>query len=797
MKPWVGTQEPCTVADMKHILVASNKILGDPSASPPSTSTPKTVLTSLSNHYFFLSLLAHFPSSITSMFRLSLHSRRSAIHQSTTFLSCLQSRTFSRTCTLQDGSDLYSTLLADLKQEDTVTKVRKKRVRSPKTPPISKDDALPATASKGTTRPKIKEHTAGNGVEAEEDVILETKKPRKTRVTKPKLLTPEQVKAKANRAALKEIQIPRMPIGLLHNPWSDVLRFLSSAYRSHTYLGDNKRAHVISESLCGKKVTPCTQPILTPNLIDDALERLEPTLERHVGCDIIDINPGVCLWSSKLHERLKPRKHILLEPDMKLYRPFILPLIDAPDSKYELVPKSGIVWSHLETVLTKQRLPFQHRFEKDDPKLENQNDTLLIVANLGYYPMKPYRGFSSLASLVLYQFMSATRAHSLFQRYGRVRFMVWTNDEEKRHLLPREIHQRRKTAVEAELTFEKICEIASSTEDKGPVQRERFLDLAKGREVLKKMEDSGVRTPPGRESVLAQEIINPRVLSSDASEAIWSMSAASVKEMRDLEAAFEAGEFAAKEEGEGKTKNTAQYTRLCVLRSQYTFTAKRLELFASLLEDYKVLAAIQMEIYVSKLAGEDTQEQEGQLTRLKEAWQTECEKLPDHFHSRLLNLLDNQRTFKNSPPLLAYDRREYEPLLVRNDEFYPPQPMCLLDFHPRQLWPALRDTKGNSSDVFEFILGNIFHLPTQSVRRALKSLWPGAYEWIIERCPTLTNPLKGGALDIEMLTVRCLTEEMLEEIVTAWQSWPFKPSKYELLSRMGSAVHDPDEIEIK
>ncbi len=65
---------------------------------------------------------------------------------------------------------------------------------------------------------------------------------------------------------------------------------------------------------------------------------MKPSLERHVGCDLIDIYPGAGLWSRKLHEALQPRSHILMEPD-KIYKPFLEPLLSTPNAT--LVTKSA------------------------------------------------------------------------------------------------------------------------------------------------------------------------------------------------------------------------------------------------------------------------------------------------------------------------------------------------------------------------------------------------------------------------------------------------------------------------
>lgn len=178
------------------------------------------------------------------------------------------------------------------------------------------------------------------------------------------------------------------------------------------------------------------------------MERLKPSLEEYKGCDIIDINPGAGLFSSKLHNLIKPRSHILMEPDQGTYSQFLQPLVDEPGSTYSLVPKSGIIWSELETIMNKEYLPHQEAYPASDPRLCEINKTLLVVANLAYHPEKPYKGFSSLTRMVLYQFLSAVKANSLFHRYGMVRMLLWVGDDERTKIIPRGLGSRRKAAVE-------------------------------------------------------------------------------------------------------------------------------------------------------------------------------------------------------------------------------------------------------------------------------------------------------------------------------------------------------------
>src|ERR1700693_5894906 len=101
--------------------------------------------------------------------------------------------------------------------------------------------------------------------------------------------------------------------------------------------------------------------------LDDTLTRLKPSLGKHIGCDIIEVNPGIGIWSEKLHNVLKPRTHILFEADHRLYQPILQPLLDAPGSTFKLIPKSGLVWGHMEKVLSDEYLPHQEPLVRGDP----------------------------------------------------------------------------------------------------------------------------------------------------------------------------------------------------------------------------------------------------------------------------------------------------------------------------------------------------------------------------------------------------------------------------------------------
>jgi hypothetical protein len=232
---------------------------------------------------------------------------------------------------------------------------------------------------------------------------------------------------------------------------------------------------------------------------------MRPSLAKHHGCDLIDINPGPGVWSSALHDEIKPRTHILMEPSHEFFKPLLQPLLDAKDSTYKLVPKSGINWKDLNNVLTPEYLPHQAKLESDDPRLNEHNDTLLVTVNLGYFPRTKYHLFSSVAQLVQYTFMAACRSHHLFYKYGLVRMIMFISDEEKHIMNPKFLSYRRKAAVECEWSFEHIEEVASSTEEGLMAFRDHSINLESSISAVRRMKAQGITTPEHRRGLLEQE----------------------------------------------------------------------------------------------------------------------------------------------------------------------------------------------------------------------------------------------------------------------------------------------------
>ncbi len=528
------------------------------------------------------------------------------------------------------------------------------------------------------------------------------------------------------------------------------------------------------------------------------MDRLKPSLQKHIGCDIIEVNPGVGLWSEKLHDILKPRTHILLEPDHRMYQPVLQPLIDAPGSTYRLIPKSGLVWGHLEKILSEEYLPHQELIPRGDSRMEKRNDTLLFVANLGQHPKRAYRGFSSIANLVLYQFMSAARNHSLFHRYGHVRMLIWIENEEKDTLLPQSVSLRRKSAVEAEISCDSIQEIASAVTSKDGYSRERALEFERTRMVYEKMKEAGITIPPGRETNIIKEIVVGKTVDEHKQ-----FTPAFAEELKAMEARYATGDIGVWEydgtrrrsvEKKPGQSDSPELQRLKSLMYQERFQKRKFEKLNALKAEFSAILAIQKRVHETKTP-EERQALEEELNKRTDAWRENVNEISQEFQETLFAQLDNIRIFEANPPVLMWDRRDFEPLQVYPREFRPQREMCLLDIQPKSLWPILQEDFPANYDVLEFIISQLFIIPTQSIRRGLSALAPGAYEYLIAECPSLTDPTKGGSLDVDLMSVRRLTQEMLKEITEAWVRWPFKPTRWEITSQLGSTAYDADAVE--
>ncbi|EKJ68854.1 hypothetical protein NXS19_010637 [Fusarium pseudograminearum] len=508
-------------------------------------------------------------------------------------------------------------------------------------------------------------------------------------------------------------------------------------------VGDKHRVNIVSQDLC-----------------DDVANYIGPSLQRHRGCDLVDINPGAGLWSKTLHEIVQPRKHILMEPDIDLYKPFLGDFLNKPS--VEVVPKAGILWKELQEVLQNH---IKQEIRKPDAEPE-RNDTLLVNVNLSYCPPKKYQMFECVSTMVLYQLMSSIRTASLFQQYGLVRMLIWISNDGKRRLLPRSSIRRRRSAFEAELALEWLHEVAghdTEIEDRYEL-RDEWINMESGYRTLDRMEKAGLTMPSGRETAIYKNLTANREYAGRPLAGVERPihSRPFRQELIDTEKAFESSD------------TTLPSDRLKALRFRQKYDDADSTLYLELLQERDRLMKLGFKS-PSKLP-EAEAEFDARLDNIKKNTRKEW-----------AMVRDNYQLFKQKDPILFWDRRPFEPLATHAKEFFPNMPCALLDLQPKAMNKYIRQhgpdaRNGTISDTMLRYWWQHMLLP---VPDAMDGLWPG----FGDQAPgvaSIYDPAQGGSPLTRhgALAARCVTEQHWADIIKAWTEWPFAPSYTTLVGRL-------------
>ncbi|TKA62753.1 hypothetical protein B0A55_10974, partial [Friedmanniomyces simplex] len=313
---------------------------------------------------------------------------------------------------------------------------------------------------------------------------------------------------------------------------------------------DHKGGRASTGSRVSKKdhyVADLRNDVVSESLCDDTIKYLAPTLEQHKGCTIIDIHPGASVWSSKLHDFLQPKRHLLMEPEEKYFQPFIKPLLEKPGSTYRHTTLVGAhpreFWNNYEKVLGHPELAPMTALPKDDPALRKLDPTLLVIGNLARQYKVHHRNKSvSFGTLVLQQFGYAGLANELFHKGGLVRMLLWLPAAEKYTLLPiSEMHRRSMNArlsVGSTIT-ETVGSLdlynADSTFYARRRQRAPVVEAVLADRAQRWMHDHGMQRPTGRPFLYNR-------LEADASEEVLSPFETTVSTWRELEAEIDTAE---------------------------------------------------------------------------------------------------------------------------------------------------------------------------------------------------------------------------------------------------------------
>ncbi|KAK3111186.1 hypothetical protein LTR53_013822, partial [Teratosphaeriaceae sp. CCFEE 6253] len=260
-----------------------------------------------------------------------------------------------------------------------------------------------------------------------------------------------------------------------------------------------------------KFATDFRNDVISESLCDDALAYLAPTLEKHKGCTIVDFHPGACLWSSKLHDFLKPKRHVLMEPETRYYEPFIRPLLEKPGSTYRYTALSGAhphsYWQNYGTVFADPELAPRKPLPADDPRLRELDPSLLVVGNLArQYKIKRRAGAVNFGSFIIQQWLTAALGNHLIYNSGLVRSLFWTPEADKLTLFP--VNESHRRSLTARLSVGCSMNEAVGTVDLFNLeniyyarrrQRPAVLETLLADRVRRRMQEQGMRPPESRD----------------------------------------------------------------------------------------------------------------------------------------------------------------------------------------------------------------------------------------------------------------------------------------------------------
>ncbi|KAL4879603.1 hypothetical protein BJY04DRAFT_193233 [Aspergillus karnatakaensis] len=240
-----------------------------------------------------------------------------------------------------------------------------------------------------------------------------------------------------------------------------------------------RKGHIVSEKLC-----------------DDILQRLSPYLLRNAPVDILDLWPGPGVLSSKINDFLKPRRHVLIEPNLPGFRPVLEPLAKSR-SCYKLV--SGDLSSIRDwQSLLNEHFPGQGPSNSDTSGALPRNDTLLVLANPP--PSTSDKDHFS-GSRFLSHFIAACIRQYGLHAYGSVRLLASLSLSERTSVFSRTVSTRGRPSLLLESIPLHAFEVAApEDETKGHWGALRLWDtiVASDKRVAERTAENNVVVPIGR-----------------------------------------------------------------------------------------------------------------------------------------------------------------------------------------------------------------------------------------------------------------------------------------------------------
>ncbi|KAF7714842.1 Uncharacterized protein PECH_000029 [Penicillium ucsense] len=508
-------------------------------------------------------------------------------------------------------------------------------------------------------------------------------------------------------------------------------------------LSKDMHSHILKKL---KRRTVLQTSIVSEKLCADVLHRVSPYLRQSSPIDILDLWPNVGLLSSAIHKYLRPRRHLLIEPDLPVYEPWLRELAKS-DSSYKLISED--IYTRRDWVdIFDEHLPEQgvdHRIKKAGISLP-RNDTLLVLASPPVPAQKadhytPQRWWSAM--------MESCMQQRGLHRYGSVRILASMPPGEVEGVLPRTVAERRRPALLTETVAAQAFEVASCYEEEHSWITIKPVDVTlKGRErVEERAAAHQVSVPAGRmPPPLKLAPVCQKRDRSDVPHCPRIFTERHQTLLDDIEAGDQEDSKVPIVKSPAKTARQKAQT---ALHKENSIAHSRHELASLEIEIDRTSQALCRAAADPSRTAEELQLIDDKIAMQKAALANRLASLHHRLYKSWDRLVDDFRTMNASDnfddSVLTYDRRPSEPMLIDKFELFPREPRTIIYFEPetnpeflQKIRPLPADTRQHVESLFEALssvfgprnhitVGELFKIlfvgrPTNDIVEAVPSL---------------------------------------------------------------------------
>lgn len=538
---------------------------------------------------------------------------------------------------------------------------------------------------------------------------------------------------------------------------------------------------------------------------------LRPTLPAPSSCDIIEINPGPCVWSQALHEALKPRSHALIEPQGSDHYQTAEALTKTEGSHYCLA-KDATEALDLANLSPGFREHQQSLSENQKREARRQpTNQLIITANLSGKQIINTFFHGPRSKLFLDQFYRSIAFDAgayEFNRYGLVRLLAWIPEQDKHGMMPRTTAWRYRPNKNQEASCH-AREIVSSFPYHGlnPMGRPwHDVALESGRIVAERQQVNEITIPTDRaqpQPLPPFRYYDPIPANFDAMHSFEGRPAV-VDEFIEL---WQTVESEHEEWLIEYIKATRQHKKPRIPKEELLRTFARTNArMRTAHNQYRniqetILHQIGLEQELVSLRRQYPDDKAPYLARLEEL-KPEFEKFraihaksyKDNRHA-VLKGIDDFRALYHNPSVLSWHTRLHEPLLSHPKTDFQPtrEPLSLLEFVPKTSFVNAINTS-DKQITFDYVNVCFDYARVTTLKKALEDLIGEGdlYAAFLQGLPSLTDPLHGGWHDLSDVRTRTLSVEATVEIAVAYEAWPYRISIERMLERirgLGRGAH--------